>query len=78
MEGEPNEEGFIVDFRAVKRIFKRVAGNFLRKGISFRFFEYPTAENLAAWLWDRLIPFFPACDRSSGKTALGGLYSPRS
>ena len=59
MEGEPNEEGFIVDFRAVKRIFKRVAGNFLEERDLDTILEYPTAENLAAWIWEKLIPFFP-------------------
>jgi 6-pyruvoyltetrahydropterin/6-carboxytetrahydropterin synthase len=59
MEGEPNEEGFFVDFRAVKRIFRRVVAKELDGKDLDTIFEYPTSENLAAWIWDRLTPFFP-------------------
>lgn len=59
MKGEPNEEGFICDFRAVKRIFNRVAGHPLEgKGLD-TLFEYPTSENIAIWIWKKLSAFFP-------------------
>ncbi len=59
MDGEINEEGFVVDFRAVKRIFYRVAGRELEGCDLDALFEYPTAENLSVWIWNRLISFFP-------------------
>jgi 6-pyruvoyltetrahydropterin/6-carboxytetrahydropterin synthase len=57
MEGQPNEEGFVVDYRAVKRLFKRLVP--LDERDLDELFEYPTSEVLAIWIWDRLAPFFP-------------------
>jgi 6-pyruvoyl-tetrahydropterin synthase len=59
MIGEPNEEGFVCDFRAVKRLFKRVVVCDLEEKNLDELFEFPTAENLVQWIWARLIPFFP-------------------
>lgn len=59
MQGEPNEEGFICDFRAVKRLFKRLVGNQLEGSDLDARFEFPTSENLAKWIWDELAAFFP-------------------
>jgi 6-pyruvoyltetrahydropterin/6-carboxytetrahydropterin synthase len=59
MRGQANEEGFVCDFRAVKRIFNRVVGKRLHERNLDEIFEYPTAENVAVWVWERLIPFFP-------------------
>src|SRR5947209_8430338 len=59
MEGEPNEEGFVVDFRAVKRIFKRVVAAELDEKDLDTLFPYPTAEVLADWIADRMAQFFP-------------------
>ena len=59
MQGEPNEEGFICDFRAVKRMMKRLVVNELEGKDLDRIFEYSTSENLAIWIWDKLAPFFP-------------------
>lgn len=59
MEGEPNEEGFVADFRAVKRIFNNIIVGRLEGADLDALFSYPTSENLAVWIWDRLDPFFP-------------------
>lgn len=59
MEGELNEEGFICDFRAVKRLFNRLVTKEL-SGVNLdTIFEFATSENLAAWIWKKLDPFFP-------------------
>lgn len=59
MKGEPNEEGFLCDFRAVKRIFKRVVASRLEGSDLDVLLEFPTSENLAQWIWKELTPFFP-------------------
>jgi len=59
MEGEPNEEGFVCDFRAVKRIFKNVVLDGVEETSLDLIFEYPTAEVIASWIWHKLTPFFP-------------------
>ncbi len=59
IKGDPNEEGFICDFRAVKRIFNRMVGLELEGKNLDKLFEYPTSENLAKWIWQKLSPFFP-------------------
>jgi len=59
MQGARNEEDFVCDFRAVKRIFKKVVGNVLEGKNLDTLFEYPTAENLSVWIWNKLILFFP-------------------
>ncbi|MBI4403285.1 MAG: 6-carboxytetrahydropterin synthase [Deltaproteobacteria bacterium] len=58
IKGEPNEEGFIVDFRAIKRLFLRAIAELEGKNLD-TIFEYPTSENLAVWIGERLAPFFP-------------------
>ena len=59
IEGEPNEEGFVCDFRAVKRLFKKLVANQLEGSDLDKLFEFPTAENLSVWIWEKLSPFFP-------------------
>lgn len=59
MKGEPNEEGFICDYRAVKRLFRRIIVEELEGKNLDDYFEYATSENLAAWVWEKLEPFFP-------------------
>ena len=58
-EGEPNEEGFVCDFRAIKRMFKRLVAEPLDGGDLDGLFEFPTAESLAIWIWNRLQIYFP-------------------
>ena len=57
--GDTNEEGFVVDFRAVKRLFLRLVTAELEGKDLDTIFEYPTAENLSKWIWSRLAAFFP-------------------
>ncbi len=58
-EGDTNEEGFVVDFRAVKRLFLRLVTAELEGRNLDALFEFPTAENLSKWIWAKLAPFFP-------------------
>lgn len=58
-EGVLNEEGFLVDFRAVKRLAHRLVVRELDGSDLDTKFAYATSENLAAWIWERLAPFFP-------------------
>ncbi len=58
-EGPLNEEGFVVDFRAVKRLFLRLVAQELEGKDLDSVFEYPTAENLSVFIWNQLAPFFP-------------------
>ena len=59
MEGPLNEEGFFVDFRAVKRLFRRIVAPELEGRDLDTLFAYPTSENLAKWIWARMSLFFP-------------------
>lgn len=59
MRGDANEEGFVVDFRAVKRLFRRLITQELQGKNLDELFEYATSENLAAWVWEKLEPFYP-------------------
>ena len=59
MQGELNDEGFFVDFRAVKRIFRRVVARELEGQDLDLVFAYPTSENLAIWVWEKMSAFFP-------------------
>jgi 6-pyruvoyltetrahydropterin/6-carboxytetrahydropterin synthase len=59
MDGALNEEGFICDFRAVKRLFKRLIGSRLEGTNLDDRFAFPTSENLAVWIWRELDRFFP-------------------
>lgn len=59
MEANVNEEGFVADFRAVKRLFLRLIVKELDKKNLDLLFEYPTAEVLSKWIWERLQLFLP-------------------
>jgi len=59
MEGEVNEEGFVCDFRAVKRIFNNVVKRDLEGKNLDDLFDFPTAENIAVWVWEKMSPFVP-------------------
>jgi len=59
IEDAPNSEGFVCDFRALKRIFKRVIGTQVEGRNLDMLFEFPTSENLAKWIWNKLDAFFP-------------------
>ena len=59
MEGPLNEEGFICDFRAVKRLFNHLVAKELQGTNLDHRFEFATSENMAIWIWGKLVPFFP-------------------
>ena len=59
MEGNTNSEGFLCDFRAVKRLFFKLLGNKLHGANLDDWMEYPTSENLAKIIWTEMNFFFP-------------------
>jgi 6-pyruvoyltetrahydropterin/6-carboxytetrahydropterin synthase len=59
IDGEVNEEGFVCDYRAVKRTFNRVIKSKIHEQNLELMFEYPTSENLAKWIWGELKVFYP-------------------
>ena len=59
MKGDLNEEGFFVDFRAVKRLFRRIVVRELEGKDLDLVFPFPTSENLAIWIWNKMEVFFP-------------------
>ena len=80
IEAEKNEEGFICDYRAVKRTFNRLVARKLNEKNLDEMFEYPTAENLAEWIWNELTPFYPLAsievrEKSHSKAIYGGKTS---
>ncbi len=61
VQGEVGQEsGWVMDFAEIKRAFaplrRRLDHNYLNEieGLS-----NPTSENLARWMWDRLLPSLP-------------------
>lgn len=59
IESDCNEEGFVCDFRAVKRTFNRVIKQRVQEANLDLMFEFPTSENLAKWIWGELRTFYP-------------------
>lgn len=59
LEAPMNEESFVVDFRAVKRTFRRIVARRLEGSDLDTLFAYPTAEALAVYVWDAMTKFYP-------------------
>lgn len=57
--GKINEEGFICDFRAVKRIANKLVIEELENKDLDKIFTFATSENIAVWVWKKLEKFFP-------------------
>ena len=60
VQGPINEMGWVIDFAEIKRICKpwieRLDHSFLNEIDGL---ENPTSENIAMWLWDKLIGQLP-------------------
>ena len=54
LEGEPDEEGLIMDFSKLKKVVKEEILNVLDHSYINDVIEQPTAENIAIWVWKRL------------------------
>ncbi len=54
LEGEPDEEGLIMDFSELKKVVKEEILNVLDHSYINDVIEQPTAENIAIWVWKRL------------------------
>ena len=59
LEAPVNEESFVVDFRAVKRTFRRIVARQLEGADLDSLFAYPTAEALAIYVWNAMVKFYP-------------------
>lgn len=59
LEAPVNEESFVVDFRAVKRTFRRIVARRLEGADLDQLFPYPTAEALAMYVWEAMEKFYP-------------------
>ena len=59
MEAAMNEENFVVDFRAVKRTFRRIVARELEGTDLDAIFPFPTAEAMAVYVWDKMEKFYP-------------------
>jgi 6-pyruvoyltetrahydropterin/6-carboxytetrahydropterin synthase len=59
--GEPDRElGWVVDFAEIKRVFEPVFAQLDHRYLNeIHGLENPTAEHLAAWIWQRLAPGLP-------------------
>ncbi len=60
LEGEPDEEGMIVDFGDIKRVVKEKVLSELDHADLNEVLENPSAENIAVWIWQRLDSAFDA------------------
>ena len=54
LEGEPDEEGLIIDFSELKKIVKKEVLDILDHSYINNVIEQPTAENIAVWVWKKL------------------------
>ena len=54
LEGNPDEEGMIMDFTALSAIVKERVVSRLDHSYINDIIEQPTAENIANWIWDRI------------------------
>ena len=57
--GPLNNEGFLVDFRAVQQFLQTHINTPLDKANLNALFEYPTTENLAIWIFEKVHAQFP-------------------
>ncbi|ANQ54174.1 6-pyruvoyl tetrahydropterin synthase [Thermosipho sp. 1063] len=53
--GEKDEEGMVIDFIELKNIVKENVLNILDHSYINDIIEQPSAENIAEWIWERLI-----------------------
>lgn len=62
VEGEIQEDGMVVDFLEVKALVKeKILGKFDHRNLN-DFFENPTAEFVAKYIWDELKPALNLCE----------------
>jgi 6-pyruvoyltetrahydropterin/6-carboxytetrahydropterin synthase len=54
LEGEPDEEGMILDFTELSRIVKERVVSRLDHAYINDILEQPTAENIALWVWEQI------------------------
>jgi 6-pyruvoyltetrahydropterin/6-carboxytetrahydropterin synthase len=54
VEGKPDEEGMVIDFTELSAMVKERVISRLDHAYINNIIEQPTAENIAAWIWDRI------------------------
>ncbi|MBR4682647.1 MAG: 6-carboxytetrahydropterin synthase [Elusimicrobiaceae bacterium] len=57
--GPINEEGFLIDFRAVQDFLKNKINPFLDGADLNQIFTHPTTEMIAIWIFEQILPLFP-------------------
>jgi len=60
LEGEPDEEGMVVDFVEIKRVVGEKVLSKLDHSDLNEVLKVPSAENIAQWVWDQLDGAFEA------------------
>ena len=59
IKGKAGKEGFVCDFRILKRVIQNRILSRLHGANLDDLFSYPTAENIAVWVWKEMAFFFP-------------------
>lgn len=54
VEGDPDEEGMVVDFLYLKKTVNELVISVLDHKYLNEIISQPTAENIAKWVWDKL------------------------
>ena len=54
LDGQPDDEGMIMDFLVLKQIVKEKVLTFLDHGCINDLLSQPSAENIALWVWSQL------------------------
>lgn len=55
LKGRPDEEGMIMDFIELKKIVEENILKYLDHSYINNVIHQPTAENIAVWVWNRLV-----------------------
>lgn len=64
LKGQPNENGWVMDFAELKQILKPVVDQLDHKLLNtVEGLENPTCELLAVWIWNRIKPQLPLLHR---------------
>lgn len=57
VSGKVDKNGFVIDFKELKKIAEEKAVKELDHAYLNKFIKNPTAENISVWIWNRLSPY---------------------